>query len=54
MSSDYKYVAISVTCAYSLMHFLKKIYFIFKLYIIVLVLPNIKMNPPQIYTCSPS
>ena len=24
--------------------------FIFKLYIIVLVLPNIKMNPPQIYT----
>ena len=23
-------------------------YFIFKLYIIVLVLPNIKMNPPQI------
>ena len=23
--------------------------FIFKLYIIVLVLPNIKMNPPQIY-----
>ena len=29
-------------------------YFIFKLYIIVLVLPNIKMNPPQIYMCSPS
>ena len=28
-----------------------KIYFIFKLYIIVLVLPNIKMNPPQVYTC---
>ena len=27
---------------------------IFKLYIIVLVLPNIKMNPPQVYTCSPS
>ena len=24
-------------------------YFIFKLYIIVLVLPNIKMNPPQVY-----
>ena len=23
-------------------------YFIFKLYIIVLVLPNIKMNPPQV------
>ena len=29
-------------------------YFIFKLYIIVLVLPNIKMNPPQAYMCSPS
>ena len=31
-----------------------KFYFIFKLYIIVLVLPNIKMNPPQVYLCSPS
>ena len=29
-------------------------FFIFKLYIIVLVLPNIKMNPPQVYVCSPS
>ena len=29
-------------------------YFIFKLYVIVLVLPNIKMNPPQVYMCSPS
>ena len=29
-------------------------YFIFKLYIIVLVLPNSKMNPPQVYMCSPS
>ena len=28
--------------------------FIFKLYNIVLVLPNIEMNPPQVYTCSPS
>ena len=27
---------------------------IFKLYKIVLVLPNIKMNPPQVYMCSPS
>ena len=26
-----------------------KFYFIFKLYIIVLVLPNIKMNLPQVY-----
>ena len=31
-----------------------KFYFIFKLYIIVLVLPNIKMNPPQVYMCYPS
>ena len=31
-----------------------KFYFIFKLYIIILVLPNIKMNPPQVYMCSPS
>ena len=31
-----------------------KFYFIFKLYNIVLVLPNIEMNPPQVYTCSPS
>ena len=29
--------------------FLFKFYFIFKLYIIVLVLPNIKMNPPQVF-----
>ena len=29
-------------------------YFIFKLYNIVLVLPNIEMNPPQVYPSSPS
>ena len=29
-------------------------YFIFKLYITVLVLSNIKMNPPQVYMYSPS
>jgi len=29
-------------------------YFIFKLYNTVLVLPNIEMNPPQVYMCSPS
>ena len=29
-------------------------YFIFKLYNIALVLPNIEMNPPQVYMCSPS
>ena len=28
--------------------------FIFKLYNMVLVLPNIKMNPPQVYPRSPS
>ena len=27
--------------------------FIFKFHKIVLVLPNIKMNPPQVYMCSP-
>ena len=31
-----------------------KFYFIFKFYIIVLVLPSIKMNLPQVYMCSPS
>ena len=31
-----------------------KFYFIFKFYVIVLVLPNIKMNPPQVFMCSPS
>ena len=31
--------------------FFLKFYFIFKLYITVLVLPNIKMNPPQVYMC---
>ena len=29
-------------------------FFFFKLYNIVLVLPYIKMNPPQVYMCSPS
>ena len=31
-----------------------KFYLIFKLYNIVLVLPNIKMDLPQVYMCSPS
>ena len=34
--------------------FFFKFYFIFKLYNIALVLPNIEMNPPQVYMCSPS
>ena len=29
-------------------------FFFFLLYNIILVLPYIKMNPPQVYTCSPS
>ena len=40
--------------SYLVITFFFKFYFIFKLYIIVLVLPNIKMNPPQVYMCSPS
>ena len=34
--------------------FFLKFYFIFKLYNIVLVLPNIEMNLPQVYMCYPS
>ena len=34
--------------------FFFKFYFIFKLYKIVLVLPNVKMNLPQVYMYSPS
>ena len=30
-------------------NFFFKFYFIFKLYNVVLVLPNIEMNPPQVY-----
>ena len=42
-------------CNYIFFFFLFfQFYFIFKLYIIVLVLPNIEMNPPQVYMCSPS
>ena len=41
-------------CLYDHTLFLFFSNFIFKLYIIVLVLPNIKMNPSQVYMCSPS
>ena len=34
--------------------FFFKFYFIFKLYNIVFILPNIEMNPPQVYPRSPS
>ena len=37
----------NVFCPFIYIYF--KFYFIFKLYKIVLVLPNIKMNPPQVY-----
>ena len=33
---------------------MQQFFFIFKLYNIVLVLPNIKINPSQVYMCSPS
>ena len=39
---------------HSIFFFFFKFYFIFKLYNIVLVLPNIKMDPPQVYMCSSS
>jgi len=42
----------SSSCLYLFIYLFSN--FIFKLYIIVLVLPNIKMNPPQVYMCSPS
>ena len=32
----------------------RRFFFFFKFYNIVLVLPNIEMNPPQVYLCSPS
>ena len=35
----------------SISFFFFKFYFIFKLYNIVLVLPNIEMNPPRVYMC---
>ena len=35
-------------------YFFLNLILFFKLYIIVLVLPNIKMNLPQVYMCSPS
>ena len=35
---------------YFFFYFFLKFYFIFKLYITVLDLPNIKMNPPQVYS----
>ena len=42
------------TFTFHFLFFFFKFCFIFKLYNIVLVLPNIEMNPPQVYMCSPS
>ena len=42
--------SVLLICIFFLFFF--NFFFIFKLYIIVLVLPNIKMNPPQVYMCS--
>ena len=52
-------ICINIRCLFSsffkfIFIFYFNFYFIFKLYKIVLVLPNIKMNPPQVYMCSPS
>ena len=54
--SIHSYVYLTNSSCYFLFFvlFIFKFYFIFKLYNIVLVLPNIEMNPPQVYMCSPS
>ena len=49
-----EYLKFEVCSLSNLLFFFFKFYFIFKLYNIVLVLPNIEMNPPQVYMCSPS
>ena len=54
MSDKYVIHKASIYQCYEVLLYFFKFYFIFKLYIIVLVLPNIKMNPPQVYMCSPS
>ena len=49
-------IVISVVLAWNrvVLFYFFYFYFMFKLYNIVLVLPNIEMNPPQVYMCSPS
>ena len=54
LSQPHPYRILTGSFALSFFFFFFKFYFIFKLYITVLVLPNIKMNPPQVYMCSPS
>ena len=41
-----EYLTIYLSCVYFFSFLFFKFYFIFKLYSIVLVLPNIEMNPP--------
>ena len=50
---DYQ-IFLSLSNTFSNSHLFLKFYFMFKLYNIVLVLPNIEMNLPQVYMCSPS
>ena len=48
---EHRVLSISFVSKFPLPIFFK-FYYIFKLYNIVLVLPNIEMNPPQVYMCS--
>ena len=45
------YFFFSSCLLYCCCFFFISFFFIFRLYITVLVLPNITMNPPQVYTC---
>ena len=49
-----EFLQVTVNSANLKWHQKSYVFFFFKLYIIVLALPNIKMNPPQVYMCSPS
>ena len=51
-SSYYKYCRLKIWSQCN--HRWGTLFFIFLLYNIVLVLPYINMNPPQVYMCSPS
>ena len=53
LQSNYSPIKFLFVCLFVFLLMLLILFF-FKLYSIVLVLPNIEMNPPQIYLCSPS
>ena len=53
-TSVYVNLLLNLSSFFLFYYYFLKFYFIFKLYNIVLVLPNIEMNPPQVYLCSPS